>query len=58
MRDGKLVMGQIGCGGFAWDQDIPNLKLRDDVVVKYCCDASAASAEKAAAEFPGRGGRN
>ena len=53
MRDGKLVMGQIGCGGFAWGQDIPNLKGRGDVVVKYCCDASAASAGKAAKEFPG-----
>jgi len=53
MRDGKLVAGQIGCGGFAWDQDIPNLKERDDVVVKYCCDAARTSAEKAAAEFPG-----
>ena len=48
MRDGRLVAGQIGCGGFAWDQDIPNLKQRGDVVVKYCCDASAASAGKAA----------
>ena len=53
MRDGKLVMGQIGCGGFAWGQDIPNLKGRGDVVVKYCCDAFAESAEKAAREFPG-----
>jgi len=53
MRDGRLVAGQIGCGGFAWDQDIPNLKQRGDVVVKYCCDASAASAGKAAKEFPG-----
>lgn len=53
MRDGKLVAGQIGCGGFARDQDIPNLKAREDVVVKYCCDAFAASAEKAAREFAG-----
>lgn len=53
MRDGKLVAGQIGCGGFARDQDIPNLKAREDVVVKYCCDAFAASAEKAAREFDG-----
>ena len=53
MRDGKLVAGQIGCGGFAWDQDIPNLKERADVIVKYCCDASAAAAERAAAEFAG-----
>ena len=41
MRDGKLVAGQIGCGGFARDQDIPNLKGRGDVFVGYCCDASA-----------------
>ena len=53
MRDGKLVMGQIGCGGFARDQDIPNLKLHDDVAVKYCCDAFESSAKKAALEFPG-----
>ena len=53
MRDGKLVAGQIGCGGFAFDQDIPNLKERDDVVVKYCCDAFVESAKRAAAEFSG-----
>ena len=38
MRDGKLVMGQIGCGGFARDQDLPNFSARGDVVIKYCCD--------------------
>ena len=53
MRDGKLVAGQIGCGGFAKDQDIPNLKGRGDVFVGYCCDASAECAERAARELPG-----
>ncbi len=51
MRDGKLVMGQIGCGGFARDQDLPNLTARGDVVVKYCCDPDAASAEWAAKTY-------
>ena len=53
MRDGKLVAGQIGCGGFAFDQDIPNLKERDDIVVKYCCDVSQELARAAAAQFDG-----
>ena len=53
MRDGKLVMGQIGCGGFAHDQDLPNMKARGDVIVKFCCDPRLEAAEAAARDFGG-----
>ena len=53
MRDGKLVMGQIGCGGFARDQDLPNFSARDDVVIKYCCDPDPETAGWAASTFGG-----
>ena len=53
MRDGKLVMGQIGCGGFARDQDLPNFSARGDLVIKYCCDPNAETAGWAASTFGG-----
>lgn len=51
MRDGKLVLGQIGCGAFAAGQDMPNYAASERVVCKWCCDVSEASARQLADEY-------
>ena len=47
----KIVAAQIGCGKFAWAQDLPNLSKHPDVFFKWCCDVNPAQAERAAREF-------
>ena len=51
MKNGKLVAAQIGCGAFAKAQHLPNLKEREDVEVRYCCDIFLDAAKEAAARF-------
>lgn len=51
MRDGKLVVGQIGCGAFAYAQHMPNVTEREDLLLKYCCDARMETAKAAAEKF-------
>ena len=51
MRDGKLIVGQIGCGAFAWGQDFPNFKANLHTEMKWACDISEDAALKAAANF-------
>ena len=46
----KIVAAQIGCGKFAWAQDLPNLSKHPDVFFKWCCDVNPAQAAKAAAK--------
>ena len=47
----KLVAAQIGCGKFAWSQDLPNLSSHPDVELRWCCDMDADAAERAAGHF-------
>ena len=51
MRDGKLVVAQIGCGAFAEGQDFPNFKSNPHVQLKWCCDISEPRAAAMAAKF-------
>lgn len=51
MKDGKLVVGQIGCGAFAWGQDFPNFAANPNTEIKWACDISEEAAKKAAANF-------
>lgn len=47
----KLVAAQIGCGKFAWSQDLPNLTSNKQISLKWACDISSDNAEKAAEHF-------
>ena len=47
----KLVAAQIGCGKFAWQQDLRNLSTRSDVALKWVCDVNPESARAAAEHF-------
>ncbi len=38
MRDGKLVVAQIGCGKFAEHEDLPNITALDNLLLKWVCD--------------------
>ena len=38
MRNGKLVVAQIGCGKFAEYQDLPNITSLDQLILKWICD--------------------
>lgn len=51
MKDGKLIVGQIGCGAFAKSQDFPNFKRNEKTEMKWCCDISAEGAREAADMF-------
>ena len=51
MKNGKLVAAQIGCGKFAWNQDLKNLSAHPDVKLKWVCDVNLESARKAAEHF-------
>lgn len=51
MRDGKLVVGIIGCGAFAWAQDFQNFANNPHCISKYCCDLSLERAQAAAKQF-------
>lgn len=51
MKNGKLTAAQIGCGKFAWAQDLVNLTHHPDVTLKWVCDVNPASAAKAAEHF-------
>ena len=47
----KLVAAQIGCGKFAWQQDLNNLSTRPDVALKWVCDVNPESVRAAAEHF-------
>lgn len=51
MKNGKFVVAQIGCGAFANEQHLPNLAERDDVEIRYCCDANMEAARAAAEKY-------
>ncbi|MBO5725240.1 MAG: Gfo/Idh/MocA family oxidoreductase [Lentisphaeria bacterium] len=46
-----IVAAQIGCGKFAWSQDLKNMTLHKKVRLKWACDISLDSARKAAEHF-------
>ena len=45
MRNGQLVSAQIGCGKFAYSQDLPNMCEHPDVILKWACDVKKESAQ-------------
>ena len=47
----KLTAAQVGCGKFAWQQDLKNLSSHPDVALKWVCDVNGTNAEKAAEHF-------
>ena len=49
--DGTLVVGQIGCGSFAQQVDLPNFTDHAKTEVKWCCDVDEAKARSAAERF-------
>ncbi len=51
MKNGKLIVGQVGCGAFAEAQDFPNLVKNPHTEIKWCCDLSLDCARKMAAMF-------
>ena len=46
-----LTAAQIGCGKFAWAQDLVNLTTYPEVKLKWVCDARKESAQRAAENF-------
>ncbi len=51
MKNGKLVVAQIGCGKFAQSQDLPNIANHPQLELKWCCDINAAHAAAMARQF-------
>ncbi|MDR0932579.1 MAG: Gfo/Idh/MocA family oxidoreductase [Victivallales bacterium] len=51
MKKNRLVAAQIGCGKFAYIQDLVNLTTHPDVDLKWVCDISADRAEETAKRF-------
>lgn len=51
MKNGKLIVAQIGCGKFAMSQDLPNLSSHPKVELKWCCDLNSAHATAMAKTF-------
>lgn len=51
MRSGKLVSAQIGCGKFAYSQDLPNMSRHSKIDLKWTCDVRRDSAQLAAKTF-------
>ena len=47
----KLTAAQIGCGKFAWGQDLVNMTAHPDVNLKWVCDVNPDNAKKAAEHF-------
>ena len=46
-----LTAAQIGCGKFAWNQDLVNLTAHPDVNLKWVCDVNSDNARRAAEHF-------
>lgn len=46
-----LVAAQIGCGKFAWSQDLRNMTGRQDVRLKWVCDLNLEHARNTAEHF-------
>ena len=46
-----LTAAQIGCGKFAWNQDLVNMTGHPDVNLKWVCDVNPANAARAAEHF-------
>ena len=51
MRNGKLVVAQIGCGKFAEHEDLPNISSLDTVLLKWVCDLDRKRAEEMKEQF-------
>ncbi len=48
----RIVTGaQIGCGKFAWNQDLVNLSAHPEVNLKWVCDVRMENADRAAEHF-------
>ena len=47
----QLTGAQIGCGKFAWSQDLPNMAAHPDIHLKWACDISLSNAKAAAEKF-------
>ena len=50
-RKSILTAAQIGCGKFAWNQDLANLSSHPEVNLKWVCDKNEGSAVRAAEHF-------
>ncbi|MBR4125351.1 MAG: Gfo/Idh/MocA family oxidoreductase, partial [Victivallales bacterium] len=46
-----LTAAQIGCGKFAWNQDLVNLTAHPAVKLKWVCDVNAENARRSAEHF-------
>ncbi len=58
MKNGKLQVGLIGCGGIANQKHMPGLKLNSDLCeMVYFCDIIPERAQKAAKEFGAPGAK-
>jgi len=51
MRDGKLIVGQIGCGKFSEGQDFPNFTKHPLTELKWCCDLNLDRAAEMGVKF-------
>ena len=51
MSKNILTAAQIGCGKFAWHQDLPNMTNHSKLDLKWVCDLDIAAAEKTAKHF-------
>ena len=51
MRNGKLVVAQIGAGKFAEYQDLPNIGSLPSLTLKWICDLDRARAGEMAGKF-------
>ena len=51
MSKNKVTAAQIGCGKFAWTQDLPNMSRSERVDLKWVCDLDLAQAKKTAEKF-------
>ena len=51
MRNGKLVVAQIGCGKFAEYQDLPNITSLEELTLKWICDLDLERAAEMQKKF-------
>ncbi len=51
MNKTVLTAAQIGCGKFAWSQDLPNMTKHSRISLKWVCDVKKSAAEKTAQQF-------
>ena len=51
MKKNIVTAAQIGCGKFAWHQDLPNMSRSERINLKWVCDLDLEHAKKSAAKF-------